>query len=196
MTCDSDEDDYLERVNMDKPMQGWQEEEEVKATGDFKKDFYLDLPKITNEEEKSFILLGKKAVEDLWVQSPQGLWTVGKKNRDCQIFHRKSGSTHSCYRLHCEFDFPVDLVVDYFRTIEKRMSWDDGFDHLKFVRTFQMNTSILLVRIKAQWPLGPREALLLFQGLLDPENGNVYLGSQSVEHPEYPIDPTGKLVRV
>lgn len=45
---DSEDEDYLDIV---KPVQGWQEE--VPLTGDFKVDFYRELPLITDEEERS-----------------------------------------------------------------------------------------------------------------------------------------------
>lgn len=102
-------------------------------------------------------------MEDLWAQMPMDSWQYStKKAKDCEIYLRKGGSNYSCYRLHTEFDFPPDLVMEYFRDIDKRMSWDEGFDYLKFVRTFRLNTMILHVKLKAQWPVGPREALLVF----------------------------------
>ncbi len=59
-----------------------------------------------------------------------------------------------------------------------------------------MSTAILYVKLKAQWPLGARDVLLVFQGITHPKTKSIYLGSFSVEHPDCPIDTTGKLVRI
>jgi START domain len=110
------------------------------------------------------------------------------------VFLKKGGSPLSCFRVNTDFDFPPQLVLDYISDIPKRMSWEDGYDSLNFIRKFRMQTALLHVKVKAQWPLGARDVLLIFQGITNPENGSIYLGSYSVEHPEVPIDP--KMVRI
>ena len=112
------------------------------------------------------------------------------------MFIKKGGSSFSCFRVNVEFDFPPALVLDHCRDIPKRLAWDDGYDSLYFLREFSHNTSILFVKVKAQWPLGARDVLLLFQGVIDPVSGSIYLGSFSTEHPECLPDPTGKITRI
>jgi len=51
-----------------------------------------------------------------------------------------------------------------------------------------MNTSIVYVKMKSQWPLGNRELLLLFQGHKFPD-GRAYIAGKSTEHPDFPENP-------
>ena len=124
---------------------------------------------------------------------PLDNWKYVKTSRDCDLFFKKSDVV--CFRVRTEMDFPPELVMFYCKDISKRYAWDDGYEHLELVREYKMNTAILHVILKAQWPVGAREALLVFQGIIFPE-GSIYLGSKSVEHPEFPIDHSGKLVRI
>ena len=112
------------------------------------------------------------------------------------MFLKKGGSSYSCFRVNTDFDFPPNIVLNHIKDIPKRMEWDEGYESLKFIREFKMSTALLYVKVKAQWPLGPREVLLVFQGITHPQSGSIYLGSFSVEHTECPIDPSGKLVRI
>ena len=56
----------------------------------------------------------------------------------------------------------------------------------------------MYVRVKAQWPLGARDVLLLCQGVIDPGTGSIYLGSHSTTlgEGECPPDPSGKFTRI
>ena len=133
----------------------------------------------------------------MWGELPlEGMWSLSKRTRECQIYHKKISSSYSCFRIETEFDFPPTLVFDYMRECDKRMSWDDGYESLKFVRQYPLSTAILNVIVKPQWPLGGREVLVLFQGCIHPETGSLYLACVSTEHPDFPPDTTGKLVRV
>lgn len=108
----------------------------------------------------------------------------------------QGGCKNTCFRVITEFDFPPTLVVQYCSEIEKRMMWDEDYDYLNFVRKYKLDTTILHVKVKAQWPLGPREVLLLFQGFTRKETGDIYLGAYSIDMPEIPVDPTGKITRM
>lgn len=129
------------------------------TTGDWIKDFYLDYNKITDEEEKSksipmsyqitlylfllnlyreivmllgYVDAGKEAVEHMWGEIPLEGWVYQKKVKECMLYHKKAGSTMSCFRVDTEFDWPVDVVVEYCKEPEKRMLFDDGYDWMKF----------------------------------------------------------------
>ena len=127
---------------------------------------------------------------------PSDNWVYNKTLRDCDLYLRKGGSKYTCFKVTTELDYPPPLIIQYCSEIEKRHKWDEDYDSLSFLRSYKMDTTILHVKIKAQWPTGPREALLLFQGYTVKRTGDVYLGSFSVEHPEAPIDETGKLTRI
>jgi hypothetical protein len=60
------------------------------------------------------------------------------------------------------------------------MEWDESIESLEFIREFKMSTALLYVKLKAQWPLGARDVLLVFQCITNPKTKSIYLGSFSV----------------
>ena len=126
-------------------------------------DYYLDLDQITDEEELKYVKIGREAVQHLLKELPlEKVWIPYKQTKGCEMFIKRGGSPYSCFRVNVEFDFPPALVLEHCKDIPKRMSWDDGYESLKFLREFSHQTFILHVNVKAQWPLGPRDVLLVF----------------------------------
>jgi hypothetical protein len=119
-------------------------------------------------------------MDHLLGELPISNWTFYKQSKGCDMFLKKGGSMYSCFRVNTDFDFPPELVFEHIRDIPKRMEWDEGYESLKFIREFKMSTALLYVKVKAQWPLGARDVLLVFQGITHPKTKSIYLGSFSV----------------
>jgi len=103
-------------------------------------------------------------------------WYHSKNTKGIDVYYKKINTPNVCFRTATDFDFPPAVVLEYCRDIPKRMLWDDGYEFLKFVKHYSMNTLILQVVLKPQWPLGNRDCLLIFQGIVH-EDGSIYLGS-------------------
>jgi hypothetical protein len=98
------------------------------------------------------------------------------------------------HKIETRFEFPPELVIDYFVNLERRWLFDgQNYESIQSVRHYQLNTQIIQVKLKQQWPLGNRDLLLLFHGFQLP-NKNIILTSQSVEHKDFAEDP--KMLRV
>ena len=96
-----------------------------------------------------YVKIGKEAVKNMFALEPLDQWTFKKRIKDCDLYVRKGGSNQVCFRVDAEFDFPTQLVVDYCKSAENRMKWDDAYDYLHFIREFSHETKILHARLKA-----------------------------------------------
>ena len=94
---------------------------------------------------------------------PMSQWTLSKTTKGIENYNKKLATPDfNNFRLVTEFDFPPMLIVEYCRDVEKRIAWDDQYDFIKFVKSYKLNTFLLNIQAKAQWPVTARSIMLTF----------------------------------
>jgi hypothetical protein len=129
------------------------------------------------------------------------LWAFSKVNKDTIVYSRANPEFQSVkgasgFKAETEMDCPPSVLQTYAKDFDKRKLWDEDTDHLRLILDLPLGIRLIHVKMKPQWPLGPRDSLLLYHGFHDKETGNIYTAGASIEHPAVPIDPSGKLIRM
>jgi hypothetical protein len=96
------------------------------------------------------------------------------------------------------FDFTLDntplTCFDFLSSASKRKEWDDIVDEITVVEQIDSSTSLIYVRSKPMFPTSPRDSVVIsFKTVL--ADGRLLEITKSVDHPKYPPDPKGKIVR-
>ena len=74
--------------------------------------------------------------------------------------------------------------MPYFLSLEKRIEFDESLEKLKIVRELPLNTKIVYVTMKREWPVGPRDCLI-GQQLVRLED-KAWIVNHSIEDEEMP----------
>lgn len=145
---------------------------------------------------KEWILKGREALARFYDDIKEENWQFNKRVKESSLYFRRGGCKNSSFRVTTLFDFPPDIIVDYCSKISNRLKWDEEYEELRFHKEFRLNTSILYIKLKANWPAGPRDSICLFHGFKFNDTGSFHLGCVTIEHPDLPIDHTGKYTRM
>lgn len=57
-------------------------------------------------------------------------WQFNKRVKDCDLYFRKNACKHSSFRVAAAFDFPPQIIIDYFSKIEIRLTWDEDYESI------------------------------------------------------------------
>ena len=115
-------------------------------------------------------------------------WTYERTLNKCEIYSMDSKHNYPYYGVSTTFEYPPEFVFDYFKDVEKRKIWDGhNYEHIEVFQECPLNTALLYVKLKVQWPLGTRDLLLNFQVLFD--QGKIYMAGKSETHPDCPELP-------
>ena len=169
-------------------------------------EFNITFPTITDPVERGihnhiiilvveWILKGRAALTRFYEDIKEEHWQYYKRVKEVDLWFRKGGCRNCSFRASTVFDFPPTVVLDYCAKIPLRLKWDEEYESLKFLHEFRLNTNILYIKFKANWPAGPRDSACVFHAYRFPDQ-SIHMGCVTTEHPDVPVDPTGKYTRM
>ena len=54
----------------------------------------------------------------------------------------------------------LDDILPFLLNADKRQEFDQEIEKIKIIKEYPVNTGLVLVNMKQQWPVGPRDALV------------------------------------
>jgi hypothetical protein len=52
------------------------------------------------------------------------------------------------FRIETTFNYNPDILSKYIKENDKRLIWDEGYEYLREVRAYEMNTHLINVKVK------------------------------------------------
>ncbi len=94
-------------------------------------------------------------------------------------------SPYSYFKVEGVLDFPIEKVVKFLSTPEKRIQYDQNYERYELIRCYGVDTNIYYGALKNTVMLSSRDCLVAKMTLKEP-NGTVHLSEVSCDHQKMP----------
>jgi hypothetical protein len=149
------------------------------------------------------MLAGKENMRNMIRMMGEDYKWVFNKVAKATTFYKRANYQEDCpdqtctsYKFQIEFDQPAELLESYFFNSSQLMRYDEEYDWINEVRSLPLGTRLIHAQIKPQWPLGPRDTVILYHKYVNKDTGVIYSAAASFFHPEIPPDPSAKITRM
>jgi len=121
-----------------------------------------------------------------------GDWVPKFENSDVKIF--TSSSSENRFKFQFALNNTPLTCFDLLNNVNRRLEWDSMVAEAKIVEQIDPNTTIYHLRGKAMFPVASRDSVI-FSFKTSLPGGRLVNVIKSIDHPSYPADPSGTVIR-